>query len=148
MLKKKRSRRIPALFTTQSIRPYVSTAAAMICCALAHVATLSVLAMALPPSSLISSTTRCAGPWSKPSPANDAPMSLMTTEAPSAAIAKPMSRPMPPPPPVTTTTLLSVCWPREGTAPMRGSSFRLMPGGNRARSLPTGESISVHRSRA
>ena len=75
--------------------------------ALAASLTLSVLATAWPPSARISSTTRCAGPASWPSPVVEVPMSFTTTLAPSAAIANAMSRPMPPPAPVTTTTLPS-----------------------------------------
>src|SRR5262249_42688773 len=48
-----------------------------------------------------------AGVVERPSPASDAPMSLMTTLAPARAIAIAISRPMPPPPPVTAATLPS-----------------------------------------
>src|SRR6266571_4775608 len=70
-------------------------------------ATLSVLATAMPPFALISSTTFCAGLASLPSPRTEVPRSLTTTRAPAAAIAREKSRPMPPPPPVTTTLLPS-----------------------------------------
>ena len=60
-------------------------------------ATLSVLATAVPPAALISSTTFCAGPTSLPSPFTEVPRSLTTTFAPAAAIASAKSRPMPPP---------------------------------------------------
>src|SRR6185295_14230679 len=70
-------------------------------------ATLSVFATAVPPAARISSTTRCAGPTSWPSPVIDAPTSLTITLAPSRATASAMSRPMPPPAPVTITTLSS-----------------------------------------
>ena len=76
-------------------------------CAAAASETLSVLATAVPPAARISSTTRCAGPASLPSPLTEAPMSLTTTLAPCFAIASAMSRPIPPPAPVTTTTLPS-----------------------------------------
>src|SRR5688572_3969253 len=105
MLKKKRSRRMPALLTTTSIRPNVSIAVLMMRFAASQSATLSVLATAVPPFALISSTTFCAGPASLPSPETEEPMSLTTTFAPLAAIACAKSRPIPPPAPVTTTTL-------------------------------------------
>src|SRR5688572_1948403 len=107
-----RSRRIPALFTTPSTRPKLSSAHWMILPALAHVDTDSAFATASPPASRISRTTRCAADspsWI--SPASDAPMSFTTTRAPFAAIAIAMSRPMPPPAPVTTTTLPSTMFP-------------------------------------
>ncbi|MPM99589.1 hypothetical protein SDC9_146781 [bioreactor metagenome] len=105
ILWKNRSRRMPALLTTPSMRPKLSTAHCTMRAALAASATLSVLATAWPPAALISSTTFCAGPASVPSPVVEVPMSLTTTLAPSAAMASAMSRPMPPPAPVTTTTL-------------------------------------------
>src|SRR6185503_10856224 len=105
MLKKKRSRRMPALLTTTSILPKASMAVLTMRFAASHSATLSVFATAVPPFALISATTFCAGPASLPSPATDAPMSLTTTLAPCAAMACAKSRPMPPPAPVTTTTL-------------------------------------------
>src|SRR5689334_13602739 len=105
MLKKKRSRRMPALLTTTSILPKASIAVLTIRFAASQSATLSVFATAVPPFALISSTTFCAGPASLPSPATEAPMSLTTTFAPRAAMACAKSRPMPPPAPVTITTL-------------------------------------------
>ncbi len=107
MLKKKRSRRMPALLTTQSMRPKASIAVLTMRLADSHSATLSVFATAPPPLALISSTTFCAGPASLPSPETDAPTSFTTTLAPSAAMASAKSRPIPPPAPVTTTTLFS-----------------------------------------
>src|SRR4026208_2092552 len=105
MLKKKRSRRMPALLTTTSILPKESMAVLTMRFAASQSATLSVFATAVPPFALISATTFCAGPASLPSPATDAPMSLTTTLAPWAAMACAKSRPMPPPAPVTMTTL-------------------------------------------
>src|SRR3954470_2245666 len=105
MLKKKRSRRMPALFTTASILPKLSMQNSIMRCADCHSATLSVLATACPPRLRISSTTFCAGPASRPSPCTEAPRSLTTTDAPAAAIANAKSRPMPPPAPVTSATL-------------------------------------------
>ena len=96
---------MPALLTTQSMRPKWSIATLMMALAPIQVETLSVLATASPPLARISFTTCCAGPASLPSPLTDAPMSLTTTLAPSAAISNANSRPMPPPEPVTTTTL-------------------------------------------
>src|SRR5256885_6492977 len=107
MLKKNRSRRMPALFTTASMRPKASSAACTMRLALGHSATLSVLASALPPAARISSATRSAGALLAPSPFTDVPMSLTTTLAPERAMASAKSRPMPPPAPVTTTTLFS-----------------------------------------
>jgi hypothetical protein len=48
-----------------------------------------------------------AGVAERPSPASEAPMSLMMTLAPARAIAIAISRPMPPPAPVTAATLPS-----------------------------------------
>src|SRR5690606_38414497 len=107
MLKKKRSRRIPALLTTASMRPKWSRAHCTMRPALSHSATLSVLATASPPAARMASTTVCAGPASRPSPLTEAPMSFTTTRAPLAAMASAKSRPMPPPAPVTTTTFPS-----------------------------------------
>ena len=87
------------------MRPKLSIADLMMAFAPIQVETLSVLATAWPPLARISSTTCCAGPASLPSPLTEAPMSLTTTLAPSAAISSANSRPMPPPEPVTTTTL-------------------------------------------
>src|SRR5256885_16405110 len=107
MLKKNRSRRMPALFTTASMRPKASSAACTMRLALGHSATLSVLASALPPAARISSATRSAGALLAPSPFTDVPMSFTTTLAPARAMASAKSRPMPPPAPVTMTTLFS-----------------------------------------
>ncbi len=95
---------MPALLTTASMRPKVSTAEEMIRFADSQSATLSVLATAFLP---ISSATFWAGPASLPSPLTEVPMSLTSTLAPAAAMASAKSRPMPPPAPVTTTTLPS-----------------------------------------
>ena len=65
----------------------------------------SVLATALPPACLISSTTACAGPTSAPEPSTAAPTSFTTTLAPSCAISIAIARPMPRPAPVTIATL-------------------------------------------
>src|SRR3954468_2861536 len=99
-----RSRRNPALLTSTSSRPYVSTAVWMSAAAPFQSATSSVLATASPPDSRISSTTCCAGASEEPSPSRDVPMSLTTTRAPSAAKASACARPSPPPAPVTMTT--------------------------------------------
>src|SRR3954471_15707120 len=107
MLKKKRSRRMPALFTTTSMRPKASRAACTMRFAEVQSATLSVLAAAVPPVARISSATFCAGPLLAPSPLTEVPRSLTSTFAPAAAMASAKSRPMPPPAPVTRTTLPS-----------------------------------------
>src|SRR5436853_76761 len=70
MLKKKRSRRIPALFTTASMRPKLSSAACTMRFAEVQSATLSVLAAAVPPAPRISFTTFCAAPASALNPAS------------------------------------------------------------------------------
>ena len=101
---------MPALFTTQSMRPKASSAVWTMRFALAQVDTLSVFAAAAPPRARISPATRSAGPWSAPSPASEAPMSFTTTFAPAPASASAISRPMPPPAPVTIATLpSSIC---------------------------------------
>ena len=98
---------MPALLTTQSMRPKESTAHWMIFAAEANSATLSKLETASPPALLISETTSSAGALSPPSPASDAPMSFTTTLAPCAAMSFAIAAPMPRPAPVTTTTLPS-----------------------------------------
>src|SRR6185369_2165022 len=103
MLKNMRSRTMPALFTTQSMRPKLAMAASMVRPAACQSATLSVLAMASPPAALISSATFCA----EERPSASLLTSLTTTRAPCAANASAKSRPIPPPAPVTTTTLPS-----------------------------------------
>src|SRR5215475_6696309 len=70
-------------------------------------ATLSKLAIAVPPRFLISSTTSSAGAALVPEPSEAPPGSLTTTFAPSAAQSSAISRPMPRPAPVTTMTLPS-----------------------------------------
>src|SRR5215831_16992487 len=98
---------MPALLTTMSRRPKWSSAACAIFCADAHSATESVLIAALPPASSIRRLVSPAGVADCPSPASEAPMSLISTLAPARAIAMAISRPMPPPAPVTTATLPS-----------------------------------------
>src|SRR5688572_11700222 len=107
MLKKKRSRRMPALFTTTSSFWKESRAHWTIRLAAGHSATLSVLAIALPPAARISFATFSAGPASRPSPCTEVPMSFTTTDAPAAPKASAKSRPMPPPAPVTSATFPS-----------------------------------------
>src|SRR3954468_9598122 len=89
--------------------------------AASHSDTLSVFATARPPAALISSTTFCAGPASRPSPGSEAPMSFTTTAAPAAAMASAKSRPIPPPAPVTSATLSfrsTPLLPEAGVAPL------------------------------
>ena len=101
-----RSRTMPALFTSTSSPPKVSTAVWIEALPPAsQSATLDPLATASPPAAAISSTT----PWAAlPPPAGDpsrpTPMSLTTTRAPSPAKASACARPIPPPAPVTMTT--------------------------------------------
>src|SRR4051812_13177720 len=103
---KMRSRRMPALLITPSIRPKFSTPALTMRSAPAGSATLSPLGTALPPAAAISSQTFCAGVVEPPpSPSTAPPRSLTTTWVPSAAASSAISRPMPPPAPVTSTTL-------------------------------------------
>ena len=105
------SRRMPALLTTQSMRPKVSTAHWMIFAAELNSATLSKLDTAWPPAFLIAVTTSSAGAWSPPSPASDTPISFTTTFAPCSAIIVAMAAPMPRPAPVTTATFPSINLP-------------------------------------
>jgi len=100
-----RSRTMPALFTSTSSVPYVSTACWIRASASAQFATFEPLATASPPAATISSTTFCAAlPPPAGEPSRPTPMSLTTTRAPSAANASACSRPIPPPAPVTMTT--------------------------------------------
>src|SRR3970040_681770 len=105
ILWKMTSRRMPALLTTQSMRPKESRAHWMIFAAEANSATLSKLETAWPPAFLISETTASASACSRLSPSSDAPMSCTTTLAPCAAMSFAIAAPMPRPAPVTTTTL-------------------------------------------
>src|SRR4051812_43843090 len=68
-------------------------------------ATVSKLAIAVPPRFLISSTTSSAGAALVPDPSAATPGSLTTTLAPSAAHSSAIARPMPRPAPVTMMTL-------------------------------------------
>src|ERR1700759_1912564 len=70
-------------------------------------ATLSKLAMAVPPRFLTSSTTSSAGAALLPEPSAAPPGSFTTTLAPSAAQSSAISRPMPRPAPVTMMTFPS-----------------------------------------
>ena len=104
MLTIMRSRRIPALLTTTSRPPKVSTAVSMSRLAPSTSATSSPLATALAPMARISSTTWPAGPADRPLPSTSAPRSLTTTLAPWRANSMAWARPMPRPAPVITTT--------------------------------------------
>src|SRR5215471_10634953 len=101
------SRRTPALLTTTSRPPKWSSAACTIFCAELHSATESVLIAATPPAPSISCFVSSAGVAERPSPASEAPISLISTFAPARAIASAISRPMPPPAPVTAAILPS-----------------------------------------
>src|SRR5581483_2647796 len=111
ILAMKASRRMPALLTRMSRRPYSATAWSISALAPSHVAMLSVLATAVPPAATISAATAAAGPPSVPDPSLATPRSLTTTSAPSFANSSACSRPMPPPAPVMTAT-------RPSSAPM------------------------------
>ncbi len=102
-----RSRRIPALLTRMSSRPYCSSAWATRCSAAPKSETSSAFATASPPAAAISSTTDWAGVVSAPSPASEPPRSLTTTRAPASASASACSRPIPRPAPVTIATFPS-----------------------------------------
>src|SRR5580693_3287012 len=95
------SRRMPALLTTMSTRPHVSSAHWTI---LPPSSTESKLAMASPPAALISSTTFCAGVLLCPPPCMEPPRSLTTTRAPRLPRRRAWERPRPPPAPVTIAT--------------------------------------------
>ena len=99
-----RSRRMPALCTTASTRPYASRAVAMSAAPPSAVAIESADATALPPALRIASTTASAATPTGPSPWTSRPTSLTTTDAPRCAINSACARPMPPPAPVITTT--------------------------------------------
>ena len=116
-----RSRRKPALFTSTSSRPNVSTAVAIEAVGRSQSATSSPLATASPPMARISSTTSPAGPVEPPEPSSSAPRSLTTTLAPWRANSRACARPMPRPAPVTMTT-------RPSQMPMRGSSHADLTG--------------------
>src|SRR5438552_3815881 len=91
---KMRSRRMPALLTTQSTRPKLSMAVLMMRSAPCGSATLSPLETAMPPAFLISATTWSATLTSAPSPSAEPPRSLTTILAPSAAASSEISRPL------------------------------------------------------
>ena len=99
-----RSRRMPALFTSTSRPPKVSTAVLISRCAPCQSETSSPFDTASPPMALISSTTSWAGPVDAPVPSISPPRSLTTTLAPCSASIKACSRPMPRPAPVTMHT--------------------------------------------
>src|SRR6201999_2164974 len=101
------SRRMPALLTTPSSLPKLSTAIFTMRLAGIASATDSKLATAVPPRFLISSTTSSAGAAFEPEPSAAPPGSLTTTLAPSAAQSRAISRPMPRPAPVTMMDLPS-----------------------------------------
>src|SRR5690242_18366614 len=98
---------MPALLTTPSSLPKLSTAVLTILLAGIASATVSKFATAVPPRFLISSTTSSAGEAFDPEPSAATPGSLTTTLAPSAAQSSAISRPMPRPAPVTTIDLPS-----------------------------------------
>ena len=104
MLKTIRSRRMPATLTTMLSLPNSSMADSTSFSAAVKSAMSAPLAMAFPPASPISATTSCAGPESCPEPWTDAPRSLTTTAAPSAASSRATDLPIPRPAPVTIAT--------------------------------------------
>src|SRR5580704_7644083 len=102
-----RSRRIPALLTSVSIPPKVSTAWLTSRRAPSQSDASSPLATACPPMARISSTTSWAGPLEVPPPSGAVPRSLTTTRAPWRANSSAWLLPIPRPAPVITTTLPS-----------------------------------------
>src|SRR5580698_2726220 len=98
---------MPALLTTPSSLPKLSTAILTIRLAGIASATVSKFATAVPPRLRISSTTSSAGEALVPEPSAAPPGSLTTTLAPSAAQSRAISRPMPRPAPVTMMDLPS-----------------------------------------
>ena len=101
ILWKMASRRIPALFTTTSMRPKQSIACSTILCAASKSATLSKFASASPPPSRIALTVASAGVRSSPSPEAVPPGSFTITFAPCAPSILAISAPTPRPAPVT-----------------------------------------------
>ena len=99
-----RSRRIPALQTTVSRPPKVSTATPMSSSADFQSATSWLDVTASPPLATISSTTCCAGVSDGSEPSEATPRSFTTTLAPWRANSSACSRPIPRPAPVTMTT--------------------------------------------
>ena len=95
---------VPALFTTASSRPNVSSAVVTMVSAPSSVATDATQATASPPPSVISPTTASAGALEPPLPSVSLPTSATTTRAPRAARSSACPRPMPRPAPVTITT--------------------------------------------
>ena len=79
MLWKLLSRRMPALFTTMSMRPKLSSAVCTMAAPPSGVATELVSSTASPPAASISSTTCWPGPASPPVPSTAPPTSLTTT---------------------------------------------------------------------
>src|SRR4051794_1868857 len=104
MLTSMRSRRIPALLMSTSMRPKLSIARWTIAPAASKSDTSPPSTTASPPAATISSTTSCAGLASAPSPLTSPPRSLTTTLAPWRASDSACSRPIPRPAPVTTAT--------------------------------------------
>src|SRR3954453_10260323 len=107
MLGNDRSRKMPALLTTMSMRPKASSADRTIASPPSTVATELVSATATPPAAVISSTTVWAAPALAPVPSTAPPRSFTTTNAPRAASRRACWRPSPPPAPVTIATLPS-----------------------------------------
>src|SRR5262245_54931425 len=96
----------PALLTTASSRPNVSTAVRTIASPPSGLATDTCDATATPPARSISSTTWSATLESEPSPCIELPRSFTTTAPPRRAISMAYRRPRPRPAPVTIAT-----WP-------------------------------------
>src|SRR5262245_6523436 len=102
----------PALLTTASSRPNVSTAVRTIASPPSGLATDSYDATATPPARSISSTTWSATRRSTPSPCIVPPRSFTTTDPPRRAISIAKRRPRPRPAPVTIAT-----WPSKSIMP-------------------------------
>src|SRR5258708_18058490 len=107
ILEKVLSRSTPALATRTSMRPQASMAVLTISATPASSVTEEPLAMASPPSALISSTTLWAASEPPPEPSTETRRSLTTPRAPRRASSSACWRPRPPPEPVTMATLPS-----------------------------------------
>src|SRR5579872_2570315 len=126
ILAKDLSRSTPALAIRMSIRPQASIACLTIRATPASSVTDEPLAIASPPSPLISSTTLAAASDEPPEPSTAPPRSLTTTLAPRRASSSACWRPSPPPAPVTIATLPSKRMSAMASLPLSGLSAGLL----------------------